>query len=269
MSAMRLGRDSGFYGSAWFNMPPPETVIPGCPQLAFAQKRVMQHQIEITHFIKLVRQIGESQEDDVAKVEATELATKLYRADLEFWIEKLISTAAIETTPSSLPEVKPLFGISYTFCSTRLFHLLMYYWITRILICGGVQTLYSFLDLGSQPLNLSSVQNHEIQAAERIAMSFEYAWTYDAHLPVVALRVQMPLHIAFSAWHRLEKRELERITNGYRIGVDGVQRAVELKEWCLRTGHKIEELISEARTTQEYLELMSDSQAGGQLFPAI
>jgi hypothetical protein len=64
---------------------------------------------------------------------------------------------------------------------------------------------------------------------ERIAFRFEYAWTYDAYLPVVTLQVQIPLHIAFSAWHGLDKWELERIANGYRIGVDWVQRAVELK----------------------------------------
>lgn len=178
MSAMRLGHDSGFYGSAWFDMPPQETVIPGYSQIPFAQKRVMQHQIEITHFIKLARELGERLEDNAAKVEVTELATKLYQADLDIWIDKLINTAAIETMASSLPELNPLFSPSYLL--DALFHLLMYYWVARILICGGIQTLYSFLDLGSQPLNLSSVQNHEIQAVDRIAMSFEYAWTYDA-----------------------------------------------------------------------------------------
>ncbi|KAF4631488.1 hypothetical protein G7Y89_g6643 [Cudoniella acicularis] len=267
MTSLRSGRDSGFYGSAWFNMPPPKTVIPGCPRFEFAMKRVMQHQIETTHFIKLVRAVGVQPENETLRDEAIGLGSRLYREDLESWIKQLLSTSALKLIPSSMLEVALFFRNSYKFSSTRLFNLIMNYWGSRILICRGIQTLYSFLNLGSQSLNLSTVQEHYIQAADNIAMSFEYAWNYDTCFPIVALRALTPLQMAFNAWHRLDKRQRESGGTGYANG-RGEKGAMEMKEWCVRMGNKTAALLGEGRATCEYMELKSDSNAGGPLFAA-
>ncbi|KUJ13346.1 uncharacterized protein LY89DRAFT_754000 [Mollisia scopiformis] len=261
IAAMRSGHDSKFYGSSWFDMSPPKTLVPGCPNFESAMKLVMQLQIEMTHFIRIVRETGERPNDNTVRQEAIELATKLYQLNLESLINELIATSMLEIISSSMTEVKLLFATSYTFSSTRIFNLVLNYWICRVLICGGIEILYSFLHFDEQRLNLATVQQHDVRTAEEIVMCFEYAYTYESQLCIMAMRFIMPLQTAFGAWHRLEKRAL-----GYEYKEEDAQRAMEMKKWCISMCNKMGALFGQGRAMCAFEEMKTETLAGGPLF---
>lgn len=168
----------------------------------------------------------ENQADEGAKAEALELAETLYFEDLQVdsTITAIMKTALL-IVPTTSPDIVPLSTQSFVFGSVQYFTCFILHLAARIFLFGLLQSLNTKFTT-SPPFDAEFIVGEEIKAAECVLMSVEWAQGVDPQLPLVALRILLPLQISFGVWHRLEKRAA--ISNR-----DEWHRARETKAWIM------------------------------------
>ncbi len=223
--------------------------------------------IRVPRLVRMVRKAREAPGDDMARAEAQELAMELFESDLEDWVQEITNSGALMTWPNVRSDIDPYGPECFHFASPRLFILLTTYWMTRVFICGCVQTLCDMEPLESltKMFNREAARAEELRAATRIAMCAQYALKTSPLLPVVPLRLQMPVLISFAAWHRLETRSLMLRMAGSDTPAsnrDGAH-AIKMKLWCVRVSRDISSRWNGVLTTVEDLEEKTHSLSGG------
>jgi hypothetical protein len=194
--------------------------------------------VRVPRLINMVRKCRESPCDARIRERAQELAAELFETDLEPWVEEVLQSRAMTMVATDRPDLEPYGPDCYSFSSPRLFIILAAYWMTRILICGCVQALCDLAPLPTvaQVFDQAAAWAEDMQAATNIAMCAQYAFKTSPILPVVPLRLQMPLIISFGAWHRLEMRCLMLQMTGNDTAETCAQavHAHLMKTWCVR-----------------------------------
>ena len=224
--------------------------------------------IRVPRLVRLVRTARQSPNSINARKNAHSLATKLFETTLEQWVQEITDKGAM--TWHITHDEEDLYGSdAYHFASPRLFILLSTYWMTRIFICGCVQALCDMAPLRSvEPLSsLEAAREEDVRAATDIARCAHYALKTSPLLPVVSLRLQMPVLISFGAWHRLETRELaHRQVDGDTSSTNATgTHATHMKTWCVRLSRDISSRWNGVFAGVPDMEEKTDSLSGGPL----
>ncbi|KAH8894826.1 hypothetical protein GQ53DRAFT_762232 [Thozetella sp. PMI_491] len=271
-AAILGGRNSVFDDPAWLDIPPPQTSTKSCPRSDVAWQYIMRTFIRVPRLVRLVRKAREAPGDVAARERAQLLATELFESDLEEWVQEITNAGAIMTWPNVRPDIDPYGPECFNFASPRLFILLTTYWMTRIFICGCVQTLCDMAPLSNldQMFNQEAARAEDVRAATNIAMCAQYALKTSPILPVVPLRLQMPTLISFGAWHRLETRELMLRITGNDTPASNAEgaHATSMKLWCVRLSCDISSKWNGVLTGVQDLEEKTESLSGGPLLYA-
>jgi hypothetical protein len=269
MKAILYGNVSGFDNESWLAVPPPKTENEPCPQSDVAQQHIMQTFVRLPRLIRLVRMAREQPQDALFRDEAQTLAIDLFETDLEHWIQDITEAGALEVVPTARPDLEPYGITSFSFASPRIFLMLTQYWAARILVCGCVQALCDLAPLDTVPLlfDQAAARAEDVRAATNIAMCAQYAFKTSPIIPVVPLRLQMPIIVSFGAWHRLETRALIFCLSGNDTPASEAERlhAHTMKLWCVRLANDIGLKWNGALTNLANLEEESESFAGGYL----
>lgn len=268
--AMLRGEISAFEGPEWINMPAPEPPTAKWPGYSSAMKVTMQTFIHISRLAHLIREAERRPEDEGPRAAAVELAILLFGNDLEWWIEELEASGAVQVVPSFNEGLRTHVAQSFCFESPRLYHVLMIYWAARVLLCGCIQRL------GSLPpttqticsLDLSAAQQLDLKNAHRVAMCLEYALKLDNVVPCVQMRLRLMLRAVYGAWHRLEEREKWLGLNSCLSSSPGpdLSTSTSMKTWCLSVLNRIETYVSHQLSTDDDMIRRADCMTGGPVY---
>lgn len=268
VKAMLRGEMSAFEGSTWANMPAPVPSAATWPGYSSALQVTMQTFIQLSRLTYLTREAEIRPADEECRVEAVDLAALLLKNDLEWWVEQLQTSHAVQVVPSINEDVRSQVAYSFHFQSPRLYHILVEYWAGRVLLCGCIQRL------GALPpttrtfssLNIAAAQDLDVQSARNVAMCLDYALHLDDTVPFAPMRQRLMLRVVFGAWHRYEERGAEL---GLVPSASGTRSPTEMKTWCLSALNKIETHISHQLSTEHELVRMATCLSGGAVYEPV
>ncbi|KAF2097766.1 hypothetical protein NA57DRAFT_76574 [Rhizodiscina lignyota] len=263
------GEPSAFDNTSWFDVASPYIPTTNHVILEEAIKACIRQVVQIPRLICLVRLLNADPSGDVVREDSVDLAESMYTSDIELKIARLMQQS-VEEVPTTVPDHKESVPLSFAFESVQVYELLVRYWTARILLCGLIQTLCTVVTVTPPSFDLYAIQAHELEAANNIAKSMDYATTTCPSFPLIALRILLPLQIAFGAWHRLELRALRRscefadITGSIKSEVDEARRR---KRWCIEMINNIQEKWNCPLTRYDELEAKTGMFSGGALMP--
>lgn len=297
--ALMTNRPSLFNEPFWLAVFPPLGLFRDAALDRTAQL-IMQQMVQIPRLVLLVRAYSANPFDVNRQVEILELIRHLREHDLQIESDletlmsgkdgtKLEPYTWIESAPDLVPSK------AYRFPSIQLFNLAVRHWLTRVLLCGMIETVHSvyFRDSGCctplfpQPFSLfalPTIQSQDVEAATNIAMCLPYAFDVFAQrsprapvyqkqasasrdpLPLLPLRLLLSLQISFGSWHRLEKRLVKSISQApSEAGPRNVEllQAQKTKIWVIQHVNHIQSLWNFQHSTYESMERKMEILAGG------
>jgi hypothetical protein len=218
---------------------------------------------------RLARLVRSTQEHDVAQFgknmtrEAHALAQEIYNSSNDDFIEQVLSEESITNT-TACTLLPPIEGIqSFEFKTGAAFVLAAKYYTYRMLLssilltlCSLAHTDYSFDD--------EQIRAQDISAAISVAMCVEYGLEGPHSHPLIAMRLFLPIQMAFGTWHRVQKAERNREL----FATPQYEKAAQMKEWCLGITRRLDHIWGNIPTDQRQLERLCEMFAGGPLLEA-
>lgn len=185
---------------------------------------VARQMVRIPRLMRLVRRLLQVPTDEDVRSEVIELVENLLlnRIEVETRISSILESA-VHVHPTKSEEIAALVPQSFAFDSVEHLQLCLWDWLSRMLICGLLQSLNTLFP-DSPLVDPGFLERDDIQAAECIAMSAQWTKGLDPRLSLVELRHLVPMQISFGAWHRLEKREAMTASAEWH-------RARKMKDW--------------------------------------
>jgi hypothetical protein len=226
-----------------------------------ALRAVQDLYVRIPRLVRLVR-CATQHPDRVAAVEAIRLAQLLYSSSSEVLIRDVLGEE-ISTTrrlDSLIPNA--LETAAFDFHTLEGYVLATQYYTYRVLLCGLINTLCA-LDCARQAFDVEHVRGEDVAASTSIARCVDYALGGQITHPVRAMRLRLPLQVAFGAWHRLLERADQLSDTRLQL-----KKAFTMKLWTVEMLEKIDELWGSDEPTDYYrLEASCLMAAGGPRTP--
>lgn len=208
----------------------------------------------------LVRSAVKVQDNSKATAHAILLAHHLYHSPNNDFVDQVLAAESTchQTTFNLMP---PIDGIqSFQFPSLAAFVLATKYYTYQTLLCGLIQTLCS-ANLASGTFDEEEVQARDVSAATAIAMCVEYALGPPGPHPIVAMRLFLPMQMAFGTWHRLE-----RAVSRKDILIKSIyDKAGALKDWTIGIARMLDHMWATFPTDHRGMEKTVEMFAGGPL----
>lgn len=194
----------------------------GLSQFDAACETVMNQLIKLPRLVILVRHC-DIQRDSVDRAYTIlSLTISVYKVRVE-----ALSTRVAEYSGSKVEHeilTKAELGPSISFTSVSDFILAINYCTYRLICCNLLQRLYS-VNICAEELKIADVWTEEIEMAEFVARTAQYAFLPQFTPRWPALRLGVAASISYSAWDRLEKR-----SPGWP---DMLKKAATMKKYCL------------------------------------
>lgn len=251
-------------------MAPPDGMEHRWPGYSLALKSTMQDLIRTARLVAMTRQVLRHPRDTNLRAGAAHLALVLFQSEADDWISQHLDNnnnnnnmGAVQIVPTVHPDAQML-AHSYHFQSPRLFHLLVTYWTSRLLLSGCIQKLG-----GGPSLDLPTVQALDLQSANNIAMCIDYCLRLDNTLPCAQMMLLLsPLTAAFGAWHRLAGREGRGVGggSGTAAAAAGPIGADDMMTWSLFVINGMETSLSLRLSTHEELVRRTNCLSGGSVY---
>lgn len=258
LEALLRGNDSCF--DDYDTIPPPKSTSNRVNDALLALQGLF---IRLPRLARLVRA---AQEHDTTPIigealqRAYNLSQELFTSTNDGFIQE---TLAEETTVSILtcPPMAPIEGLgSLNFRSGGGFMLAAKYYTYRLLLCGLMLRVLSFGPL-DPVLDEEEIRAEDMSAATAVAMCVKFALGRPDSHPLIAMRLFLPVQMAFGAWYRFEK--LER--SGALFDTPEYRKAVRMKRWCLGIAQKLDHIWGNIPTDEQQLEEVCEIFAGGPL----
>lgn len=211
--------------------------------------------VRIPRLVRLTRSALHRHIDEDATAEAVQVAQTLYASPLETCIRQSLANEL--STRLAISGLVPAVVGSYCFDFETLesYVLATQYYAYRILLCGLIESLCTLNDAKGMFI-LQDVREADVTAATSVAMFIEYALGSSKPHPVRALRLQLPLQVAFGAWDRLQKRQVTSAGFEY-------DKAIHMKRWSMEMLGKIDDIWGILRTDRGLKESSCEMAAGG------
>ena len=218
----------------------------------------------IPRLARLVRSALTPGGDPEVVVEACSLARLLYSSLNNEFVERTLAREAT-SNPTTFKLMPPIDGIqSFQFPSLAAFVLATKYYTYRVLLCGLIRTL-CVTGLTNGMFREEEVRREDISAATSIAMCVEYALGPPNPHPIVAMRLFLPMQMAFGTWHRLQQAES---TKGL-FTTPRYKKAVALKHWSIGIARRVDHMWGNFPTDYYQMERTVERFAGGPLSSAV
>ncbi|KAH8812718.1 hypothetical protein F5884DRAFT_315677 [Xylogone sp. PMI_703] len=250
--ALMAGRDSMSDSPLWLRSLQPDTSTQS-GLFDIVSQPLICNMARIPRLARLVRSCQHLSADASSYGEAVELLRSLSLDDNEANFVQLLQLHKVDV-PTLLSH-SWITAESWHFDSVAVFELVVRFYSLQILLCGITQKLCDIVPATETLFNLDTIWKKEIHAAISIARCAQYALNLSPALPFVALRLQIPLQIAYGTWHRLGKRQSIR---GY-----DTNRADKLKLWCLDLTNDIALVWKMRRLDSWELDSFTDTTTGG------
>lgn len=167
-----------------------------------------------------------------------------------------------DTTFESMPHVERV--QSFEFRTGAAFVLAAKYYTYRVLLCGLILALCA-LEQSQSPFYENEVQREDISAATAVAMCIEYALKPPTGHTLMAMRLFLPVQMAFGSWDRLEKTQSRQNL----FASPEYKKAVYMKHWCVGISRKIDHMWGNLPTDYHQLEELCELFAGGPAAPNV
>lgn len=230
------------------------------PQTDFniATASMITQAIRLPRLARLVRACVEHPNDGALISETVLLAEELYINQTCSLIGQTLGTTRL--APTVTPKVAEQFPESFHhFPSVEVFSLGVRFCAFSVLLSGLLQTLLS-LNIPNLQVDRQRVEEQDIEAATAISMALDHALTVKQSLPLITLRMVVPLQISFGAWHRLEKRD----PHG-----EGGERGLRMQEWCLHLTNSILNLWNAPSDPLSVRRMKAEAFAGGPMLDGV
>ena len=215
--------------------------------------------IVIPRLILMVRRLTVVPHDSQQTVETLTFAQSLLNAPSKIMIERWIKDHS-ETANST---INPL-GSCIEYSDDEVFILAGFYNMSRIIICGIVQRIFDWVGpaLSTQYFDRDKVETEDVEAAQKIAMSTDYAFRKTLTPPFKAMRIFTPLMISYGAWLRLQKR----LEGG---DPDALKHAIKMKEFASKCFNRSASFWHLGPYVTDKIEEISEAHAGGNTMPIL
>ena len=219
--------------------------------------------VRVPRLARLVRSIQEhdgAQFVDKTYGQAYELAEEIYISSNNSFIKEVLSEESIisTTTCTLMPPIDDI--QSFDFKTGAAFVLAAKYYTYRILLCSILLTLCS-LEQGKGRFDEGEIRAQDISVARAVAMCVEYALGGRLSHPLIAMRLFLPVQMAFGTWYRVQKAERNREL----FATPEYETAVRMKRWCLGITRELDHIWGNIPTDQMQLERLCEMFAGGPL----
>ena len=215
--------------------------------------------IRIPRLARLVRSTHDYDDTEVAEyMDAHILAKEIYESSNNNFIEQVLSEESMSST-TACTLLPPLDDIqSLDFKTGAAFVLAAKYYTYRTLLCSILLTLCS-LEQTDPYFDEEQIRALDISAATTVAMCVEYGLGGPNSHPLIAMRLFLPVQMAFGTWHRIQKVESSREV----FATPEYEQAVRMKEWCLGITRRLDHIWGNIPTDQRQLETLCEMFAGG------
>jgi hypothetical protein len=188
--------------------------------------------IQLPRLVCLVRHAIAHPQDEEIRSAALSLVAELWALDASAAISSIMqtSTSVVEMPPC--PSIADIVPTSLHFDSIQTVILLTRYWMLRNHLCGILETIYKHLPSHCACTFLPSidiVRDVDKNAAVNIAQSVPYSSFISPGLPLVPMRLLIPVGVSMGTWYRAAQR-LEAMTGaGESTSVLSFQEELELE----------------------------------------
>lgn len=169
---------------------------------AMITQRIVSKTVRIPRMLRLLRELALRPEHPNLRSKAEVLARSLYDYDTA------LHPSLLDKRPASNdhgnPRTNPYANASSD--SSRRLVITLMYDAYRVLICGAIQNLRNIDGNLLLDIDLGAVQQEDVEAARKIAVTAKLALAPSPDVPWLALRVITPLLISYGTWHRIEQR---------------------------------------------------------------
>lgn len=259
MMDVMLGRDSMFDTSAWLALSAPPFVNPDYPASEMVEEHITRQFVRLPRLIRLVRAAKFAPGNRIICRDAISLAALLYYDTLDDWVDQVMERDLVEIVPTTSSMRTSWLESSFHFSSSRLYKRLLHYWFVRTIVGGCVLALQNIAPqltsrVGFDPIDIAE---QDMQVAEYIAMSVQWAAMYPSVFPFCSVMILPPLlGGAFNVWYRLEKRAMTEAEVHY---------ARNLQLWAIESADGIGGNLNIPPTDINRLRLTTEVMMGGPL----
>ena len=227
--------------------------------VAAASSAITDNLFRIPRLVLMVRQLVAGQDDSQHTVDTLTLAKSIFDAPSKIMIENLINNSSVTSNSTASP-----LGSYIEYSDDDVYAVAVFYYIWRNVIYGIVQRVLDRVEpaLSMHYFNRDRVETEDVEAAEKNAMSIDFAFRQTLTPPFNAMRICTPLKISYGTWNKLQKRHetgnttiLKHATNMKGVVCESYNRAMSL--WQIQL------------STQERAEQMCEAYSGGKIMPLL
>lgn len=219
-----------------------------------AASALLHRTVKLPRLARLIRACFVEPESITLVGKATHLAEELYLNDAWPLIETVLT--GIQVAPTKTAKFAHHFSQSYhNFPSIEAFTLSVRYHTFRVLLCGLLQKLLS-LNARFARFDRKLIEQQDIESATAIGMSADFAFTVKQRIPLVILRMMIPLGFSFGAFHRLYTREPSK-------------HALATLNWCIDILNDVSRLWRVPEYSITTMRLKVEAIAGGPIVSGV